>query len=150
MLDNIWNLAHPAHLDTAQTIWNRKMMDVSHTLALNDKPVFYLLKQHTYEWCSGMGDRAVKAVKAFFDQYKEFGTPEVRAGWKTFIPPQLYPYMWQVVDESDPENLVAQGPFQHECILDTCQIQVFSRSKSRRILDLGDEDGRAEVGLGRE
>ena len=43
MLDNIWNLAHPAHLDTAQTIWNRKMTDVPHTLALNDEPVFYLV-----------------------------------------------------------------------------------------------------------
>ena len=70
-----------------------------------------------------MGDQAVKAVKAFFDRYEEFGTPEVRAGyatwaapepeerinqhgWKTFVPPQLYPYMWRVVDESDPENPV--------------------------------------------
>ncbi|KIM61419.1 hypothetical protein SCLCIDRAFT_25907 [Scleroderma citrinum Foug A] len=66
-LDNIWNLAHLAHLDTAQTIWNCKMTDVPHTLVLNDKPIFYLLKQCTYEWHSGMGDRAVKAVKAFFD-----------------------------------------------------------------------------------
>ena len=32
----------------------------------------------------------------------------------------------------------------------TCQIQVFSGSKSGRILDQGDKDGRAEVGLGQE
>ncbi|KIM61751.1 hypothetical protein SCLCIDRAFT_25557 [Scleroderma citrinum Foug A] len=31
-----------------------------------------------------------------------------------------------------------------------CQVWVFSGSKSRRIPDQGDEDGRAEVGLGRE
>ena len=31
-----------------------------------------------------------------------------------------------------------------------CQVWVFSRSKSRRIPDQGDEDGRAEVGLGQE
>ena len=31
-----------------------------------------------------------------------------------------------------------------------CQVQVFSRSKSGRILDQGGEDGRAEVGLGWE
>ena len=31
-----------------------------------------------------------------------------------------------------------------------CQVQVFSRSKSRRILDQGDEDRRTEVGLGQE
>ena len=70
-----------------------------------------------------MGDRAVKAVKAFFDRYEEFTPPNVRAGYatwavpepeehinqygrKVFIPPQLYPYMWQAVDESNPENPV--------------------------------------------
>ena len=31
-----------------------------------------------------------------------------------------------------------------------CQVQVFSGSKSGRILDQGGEDGRADVGLGRE
>ena len=34
--------------------------------------------------------------------------------------------------------------------LHQCQVRVFSRSKSRRIPDQGDEDGRTEVGLGRE
>ena len=70
-----------------------------------------------------MADCAVKAIKAFFDQYDEFSTPKVCAayttwavpepeehinenGQKSFVPPQLYPYMWQVIDESDPEHPV--------------------------------------------
>ena len=70
-----------------------------------------------------MGDQAVKAIAAFFDRYKEFSSPEVCAGyttwavpepkehvnqhgWKILVPPQLYPYMWQTVDESNPEDMV--------------------------------------------
>ena len=70
-----------------------------------------------------MADRAVKAIKAFFDQYDKFGTPEVHAayttwavlepeecinknGRKSFVLLQLYPYMWQVIDENDPEHPV--------------------------------------------
>ena len=37
-----------------------------------------------------------------------------------------------------------------ECEPQTCQVWVFSGSKSRRIPDQGGEDGRADVGLGRE
>ena len=70
-----------------------------------------------------MGDRVVKAVAAFFDRYEEFSSPEVHAGyttwtvpepeehinqhrWKILVLPQLYPYMWWTVDESNPEDTV--------------------------------------------
>jgi len=42
-VDNIWNLGHPEHLATAQTLWCHLMPNVRHTLALSDKPVFYLV-----------------------------------------------------------------------------------------------------------
>ncbi|KIM60197.1 hypothetical protein SCLCIDRAFT_124796 [Scleroderma citrinum Foug A] len=122
-VDNIWSLTHSEHLTTAQAIWNCKMSDVPHTLALTDEPAFCLLKQRTYEWRSGMADRAVKAIATFFDRYEEFSSPEVHAGYATWavpepeecinqhgrkilVPPQLYPYMWQTVDESNPEDMV--------------------------------------------
>ena len=42
-VDNIWNLAHQEHIAVAQSLWNHKMGDIPHMLALNDKPVFYLV-----------------------------------------------------------------------------------------------------------
>jgi len=70
-----------------------------------------------------MADHAVKAVVAFFDQYEEFSALDAHVvyvgwavpepeehidqhGWKVLVPPQLFPYMWQVVDESNPESPV--------------------------------------------
>ena len=65
----------------------------------------------------------MKAVATFFDQYEEFSSPEVHAGYATWavpepeehinqhgrkilVLPQLYPYMWWTVDESNPEDMV--------------------------------------------
>ena len=42
-VDNIWNLSHPEHIATAQTIWSRMMGNIPHILASNDEPVFYLV-----------------------------------------------------------------------------------------------------------
>ena len=42
-VDNIWSLTHLEHLTTAQAIWNHKMLDVPHTLALTDEPAFCLV-----------------------------------------------------------------------------------------------------------
>ena len=42
-VDNIWNLTHSEHLTTVQAIWNHKMLDIPHTLALTDKPAFCLV-----------------------------------------------------------------------------------------------------------
>ena len=35
-----------------------------------------------------MADRAVKAIKAFFDRYDKFGTPEVCAAYTTWVVPE--------------------------------------------------------------
>ncbi|KAF8834528.1 hypothetical protein BDN67DRAFT_985254, partial [Paxillus ammoniavirescens] len=43
------------------------MMSFHHTLDPHDEPAFSLLQQRTYKWCSKMGDRAEKAVEAYFD-----------------------------------------------------------------------------------
>jgi len=42
-VNNIWNLSHPEHIATAQTIWSRMMGNILHILASNDEPVFYLV-----------------------------------------------------------------------------------------------------------
>ena len=73
-----------------------------------------------------MGDRALKAVAAFFNRYNEFDDAEMRAqyamwaapepeektdkkGQKVLVLPELYPYMWREVDETDPNNIVSDN-----------------------------------------
>lgn len=82
------------------------------------------VKQRTYDWCRDLAARAVNAVKAFFDQYEDFETPEARARYVTWavpevievvdecgqkkpVPPKIFPYMWKMVDESDPNKPVS-------------------------------------------
>ena len=72
------------------------------------------MKQRTYKWRGEMGDRAEKAVQAFFDRYVELDTPAARRnyvawavpvpeekvdarGRKVLVPPPIYPYMWRDV-----------------------------------------------------
>ena len=70
-----------------------------------------------YEWRGEMGDRAEKAVQAFFDHYVELDTPAAHRnyvawavpvpeekvdarGRKVLVPPPIYPYMWRYVRDS--------------------------------------------------
>ena len=63
-----------------------------------------------------MGDRAEKAIQAFFNRYVELDTPAARRnyvvwavpaleekvdarGRKVLVPPPIYPYMWQDVQD---------------------------------------------------
>jgi len=81
-----------------------------------------------------MGDRAEKAVKCFFNCYDEFSSPQARElyvawavpepeetidrkGRKVLVPVQVYPYMWQKIDNDDPENPVCRVHFcwQYSC-----------------------------------
>ncbi|KIM57674.1 hypothetical protein SCLCIDRAFT_129963, partial [Scleroderma citrinum Foug A] len=87
------------------------------------------LKQRTYEWHGEMGDRAEKAVESFFDRYAEFSSPQIqesyvawavpepeetinRKGRKVLVPLTVFPYMWQNVNDNDPENPVC---YRHFC-----------------------------------
>jgi len=82
------------------------------------------VKQHTYDWHRDLAACAIKAVQAFFDQYADFDTPKAQEsyvawavpevievvnnrGQKKPVPPSLFPYMWETVDESDPDNPVS-------------------------------------------
>ncbi|KAI6009052.1 hypothetical protein EDC04DRAFT_2610771 [Pisolithus marmoratus] len=122
--------------------------DIPHTVNIHNEPIFTL---HSYDWRGDLADRAGKAVEAFFNKYQELTTSESRAqyiawacpeptavvnsqGWKVLFPLELLPYMWQMVNDTDPKNIVhpqfrtflglitlkvTSGLFLHECILDT-------------------------------
>ena len=82
------------------------------------------IKQHTYDWYRDLAACAVNVVKAFFDWYEDFETPEAWASYVTWavpevievldehgrkkpVPPKIFPYMWEMVDESDPDKPVS-------------------------------------------
>ena len=137
-INDVWKLDHPDHVTIAQAIWDRKVK-FKHVISARDEPVFFLvshllilaitdlvrfqLKQRTYEWRGEMGDRAEKAVQAFFDRYVELDSPAARRdyvawavptpeekvdarGRKVLVPPPIYPYMWRDVRDG-PNGLVS-------------------------------------------
>ncbi|KIM63095.1 hypothetical protein SCLCIDRAFT_24482 [Scleroderma citrinum Foug A] len=135
-LDSPWKLANPTYVTYVQGLWDCTFPKIKCVVALQNEPIFTLVKQRTYDWRRDLVARAVKAVKAFFDWYTDFETPKARAayvkwavpevvevvnacGRKKPVPPSLFPYMWGTVDESDPDNPVPKGAFLHPCILDT-------------------------------
>ncbi|KAG1828580.1 hypothetical protein EV424DRAFT_1536589 [Suillus variegatus] len=99
-------------------------------------PVFFLVKQCTYNWCSMFTTRGEKAMTAFIswqatgfdtpveiEAYVEWAVPQTQAfhddEGRGNSPPPIFPFMWANVDESDSENPIGKGPFQHETILNT-------------------------------
>jgi hypothetical protein len=82
------------------------------------------LKQRICEWRGEIAKKALLAVEHFFAQHEELTTPEGRVayiawavpknqftvgryGKKTIIPPGVYPYMWEEVNESESGELVS-------------------------------------------
>ena len=137
-INDVWKLDHPDHITIAQVIWDRKVK-FKHVISACDEPVFFLvshllilaitdlvhfqLKQRMYEWRGEMGDRAEKAVQAFFDHYVELDSPAARChyvawavptpeekvdgrGWKVLVPPPIYLYMWRNIRDG-PNGLVS-------------------------------------------
>ncbi|KAG1784531.1 uncharacterized protein HD556DRAFT_1451687 [Suillus plorans] len=128
-----WDIAD--RVPDAQRLWDRCFTGHSHTLQKKNDLVFFLIKQCTYDWRSMFATCGEKAVTAFISrQVTGFDTPvEIEAYVEWAVPqtqafhddegrgnaPPILPFMWANVDESDSENPIGKGPFQHETILDT-------------------------------
>ncbi|KAG2105500.1 uncharacterized protein F5147DRAFT_654169 [Suillus discolor] len=114
---------------------SKGMMALAIAKKKND-PVFFLIKQCTYDWRSMFATCGEKAVMAFISQqvtgfhtpveieaYVEWAIPQTQAfhddEGRGNAPPPIFPFMWANVDESDSENPIGKGPFQHKTILDT-------------------------------
>ncbi|KAG2044049.1 hypothetical protein BDR03DRAFT_977728 [Suillus americanus] len=123
-------------LEQAQKLWECCFMDHPHTLKKKNEPVFFLVKQCTYNWHSMFTTHGKKAVTAFIAQQStDFDTPtEIMAyiEWavpnaqsfedeegKGRAPPLIFPFIWYDVDESDAQNPIRKGLFQHEAIFNT-------------------------------
>ena len=89
-LDSPWKLINSAHVLFAQKLWNKTFLKINCTVTLRNDPIFALvcllstlwllltlleIKQHTYDWQSDIAARALQAVEAFFNWYKELDSP---------------------------------------------------------------------------
>ncbi|KAF8317801.1 hypothetical protein F5887DRAFT_928748 [Amanita rubescens] len=125
-------------VSAAQTFWDATF-HIKHKLAARGEPVYFLLKQRIYELRGRFAIRAERAVETFFDRLREEDqTQELRAQYVEWaVPrgtttcdkfgrqistdrPKVMPYLWLFCpDEEEEPDLELEGPFQHECILDT-------------------------------
>ncbi|KAG1905698.1 uncharacterized protein F5891DRAFT_1182752 [Suillus fuscotomentosus] len=129
-----WDIAD--RVPDAQRLWDCCFTGHSHTLQKKNDPVFFLVKQRTYDWCSMFATRGKKAVVAFIswqvtgfdtpveiEAYIEWAIPQTQAfhddEGRGNAPPPIFPFMWANVDESDSENPIGKGSFQHKTILNT-------------------------------
>ncbi|KIJ16152.1 hypothetical protein PAXINDRAFT_11192 [Paxillus involutus ATCC 200175] len=129
--NNIWDINTPFWLKRAQRLWDKVFPHHLHTLALQNEPVFFL---QVYNWRGDFGEHVEKAVVAFFERcglvspediaaYVEWACPEPieevnHRGKRVPVPAPLFPYMWESVDETNPNEPVPKGIFLHEGILD--------------------------------
>ncbi|KAG2088365.1 uncharacterized protein F5147DRAFT_781002 [Suillus discolor] len=94
---------------------------IRHFRTKKNDPVFFLIKQCTYNWRSMQVTGFDTPVE--IEAYVEWAVPQTQAfhddEGRGNAPPPIFPFMWANVDESDSENPIGKGPFQHKTILDT-------------------------------
>lgn len=103
--------------------------------------ILFELKQRVCEWRGEIAKKALQAVERFFGEHQELTTPEGRAtyvawavpenhftlnrvGVKIIVPPEVYPYMWEIV-EMKSGKLVSVSSF----VCCSTAIRVYSTKK---------------------
>ncbi|KAG1883270.1 hypothetical protein F4604DRAFT_1677618 [Suillus subluteus] len=131
-LNNMWDISHFA--DKMQSMWDHAMPNIPHTVSRVNDPVYRILMQHAYDYCSDFGVHAQVVIAKHID--KEGWTPEEICEVVTYVTPKqhkcvndkgetilvnppVYPYMWKecIGDEADADAY--RGAFEDPCILNT-------------------------------
>ncbi|KAF8322376.1 hypothetical protein F5887DRAFT_1071711 [Amanita rubescens] len=127
-----------AYLEIAQTLWKETFPDSTHIPTQKDDAVYPLLRQHIYDFRSGLADRAERAVEDFFAgdplfdsaegirKYVNWAAPPPKVitnsnGRRLMVEDHIFPYMYKhnIEDPMTRTREKLRGVFQHECILNT-------------------------------
>ncbi|KIM57141.1 hypothetical protein SCLCIDRAFT_131114 [Scleroderma citrinum Foug A] len=88
-LDSPWKVSNVVHVAYAQKLWDKTFPNIKCTVALRNDPIFSLIKQWTYDWCSDLAARALQAVESFFNWYQELDSPKDCACYVKWAVPKV-------------------------------------------------------------
>ena len=121
-LDSLWKLINSAQCLVCSKTWNKTFPKINCMITLHNNPIFALvcltstlwllltlleIKQCNYDWWSDIAARALQAVEAFFNWYKEFDSPVEQADYVKWAVPEVI----DVVDAHGQREPVAPNLF---------------------------------------
>ncbi|KAG1784493.1 uncharacterized protein HD556DRAFT_1451726 [Suillus plorans] len=107
-LDNMWDISDFA--DEMQRIWDLALPAIKHTVSKLKDPVYKILMQRAYHYCSDFGERA-KIVIAKYIKEQGWMSDEIQQVVAYIVPEQI---PW--VNKKGQKNYY--GAFEDQCILD--------------------------------